>query len=519
MCQRSQVALSLSFYRLGATLLVLLVYCAQAPAADPSVLSGGERETLRRYARATWKSFEAMALPGGLPADGLCRGADGAWTPTRQTSPTDIAAYLWSTLAAEKLQLIESSEAGRRLDRTMAALARLERSHGFFFDRFDADTEATSKRPAAREKPSRPLVSVVDNGWLAAALIMASATMPTHRSRADELLKPMDFGFFYEAYDPADPVRHPGQLRGVYWPDDNSFGTLYGIVNTEPRIASYIGIARGQLPAEHYYRMNRTWRPEQRGRAQEQTPRGESRTYVGVDVFEGHYTYRGMRIVPSWGGSMFEALMVPLFVPEAQWAPRSWGVNHPLYVRAQIEYGLDEARYGFWGFSPACRPTGGYRTYGVDAIGVDPNGYTSTDDELPAVGGSRQRASAGGVVTPHASFLALRFAPHEAMANLQALAGRFPIYGPYGFHDSVNVSSGVVSDCVLALDQGMIMAAIANALADDAMRHAFADGAIETAIRPLIAQEEFTAGAPGAIDSGHGGSAQNKSRSSPRSSH
>ena len=35
-----------------------------------------------------------------------------------------------------------------------------------------------------------------------------------------------------------------------------------------------------------------------------------------------------------------------------------------------------------------------------------------------------------GVVTPHASFLALRYAPHEAIANLRALADGLPIYGP-----------------------------------------------------------------------------------------
>jgi hypothetical protein len=41
-------------------------------------------------------------------------------------------------------------------------------------------------------------------------------------------------------------------------------------------------------------------------------PEGDIRTYLGVDVYEGAYTYRGMNIVPSWGGSMFEALMVTL---------------------------------------------------------------------------------------------------------------------------------------------------------------------------------------------------------------
>jgi hypothetical protein len=196
-----------------------------------------------------------------------------------------------------------------------------------------------------------------------------------------------------------------------------------------------------------------------------------------VDVFESHYTYRGKRIVPSWGGSMFEALMVPIFVPEATWAPRSWGINHPLYVRAQIEHGRDDARYGFWGFSPASKPEGGYDTYGVDAIGADPDGYYSR-----------------GVVTPHASFLALPFAPHEAIANLRALEAKFAIYGPHGFFDSVNVTTGVVSKCILVLDHGMIMAALANALADDAMQRGFVQGGFEKIIRPLLAEEEFSAG-------------------------
>ena len=93
-------------------------------------------------------------------------------------------------------------------------------------------------------------------------------------------------------------------------------------MNTEPRIASYIGIAWGQLPPEHYYRMYRTL---PRTVTQTQVPEGLVRTYRGVEVFEGHYTYRDMRIVPSWGGSMFEALMVPLFVPEDRWAPRELG--------------------------------------------------------------------------------------------------------------------------------------------------------------------------------------------------
>jgi hypothetical protein len=198
---------------------------------------------------------------------------------------------------------------------------------------------------------------------------------------------------------------------------------------------------------------------------------------------------------------MFEALMVPLFVPEDAWAPRSWGLNHPHYVRAQRAHGLEEAGYGYWGFSPAASPRGGYQVYGVNALGTSPEGYFSNEagPPVPARPGAQGTRLTHGIVTPYASFLALRYAPREAVANLRALREEFPIYSPLGFLDSVDVSTGVVSGCVLAVDQGMIMAALANALADDAMQHAFSDGPIEQAIRPLIAQEAFFDGTAGRL--------------------
>jgi hypothetical protein len=313
----------------------------------------------------------------------------------------------------------------------------------------------------------------------------------------------MNFRFFYDPYNSVDPINHPGQLHVGYWVDDRSFYGHYGMLNSEARIASYLGISRSQLPPEHYYRLYRTL-PELLG-PQEQKPHGQTRDYLGVKVHEGSYSYRGMRIVPSWGGSMFEALMVTLFVPEGTWAPRSWGVNHPLYVRAQIEHGLEEAHYGFWGFSPAASPLGGYEVYGVKALGTDPMGYLSYEiggpinHSLPQNPGGKYNH---GIVTPHASFLALRYAPREAVANLRALTIRFPIYSQFGFHDSVDVSAGVVTGCILAIDQGMIMAAIANELADDAMQHAFSDGPVEKIIRPLVTMEEFSAGSIGPIAGG-----------------
>jgi Putative glucoamylase len=106
-------------------------------------------------------------------------------------------------------------------------------------------------------------------------------------------------------------------------------------------------------------------------------------------------------------------------------------------------------------------------------------------------------------VTPHAAFLALRFAPEATLANLQRLAHAFPgLYGPWGFRDSVNVDTGVVSGSVLSLDQGMIMAAIGNALAGDMLRTAFVTPDFKSALRPVMGVEEFGAAPRGCTITG-----------------
>jgi hypothetical protein len=65
------------------------------------------------------------------------------------------------------------------------------------------------------------------------------------------------------------------------------------------------------------------------------------------------------------------------------------------------------------------------------------------------------------------------------------------MYGRWGFRDSVNVDSGAVSGSYLSLDQGMIMAAIGNALGADMLRRAFVTRSTERRVRPLLAAEQF----------------------------
>jgi len=194
--------------------------------------------------------------------------------------------------------------------------------------------------------------------------------------------------------------------------------------------------------------------------------------------------------------------MPDLFVPEATWAPRSWGINHPLTVRAQIEHGLDDARYGYWGFSPASNPKGGYSVYGVEPLGMDPGGYPSDLEGTNYDGGfegcregtNPNPTYGDGVVTPHAAFLAMAYAPRQAIDNLHKIETNLHAYGGGGFYDSVAVKSGLIAKRYLSLDQAMVMGAIGNVFGNDLIRRSFGSPTVESRIRPLIGMEQFESG-------------------------
>jgi hypothetical protein len=476
-----------------AILVVLAVTLTAAPSAPAA-------PGLRDYAKHTWASFVAMTdRHSGLPADIL--NSDG--TTSVQTSTTNVGAYMWSAVAAHKLGIISKRQLVRRLSRTITTLEHMERygNTGQYYNWYDHRTGAKlTAWPPHPEQEFHPILSSVDNAWLAVGLKIVSRSVHGRLARrARALYDAMDFGFYYRP--------DVNRVLFHYRPDDPSASPCcYDTVVSESRMIDYVGISRGQLPQKEYYGRWRTFPDTCDYSFQETKPIGTWRRYFGVDVFEGAYPYAGMRLVPSWGGSMFEALMPALFVPEESWAPDSWGKNHPLTANAQIYHGMTEAGYGYWGFSPANRPEGDYGAWGVDGAGMDPNGMPSNEDntlvdhgfagcpDRPAKPDPPPSAYTNGVVTPHAAFLALRYAPVRTRANLRRLVAGFPgLYGRWGFRDSVNVQTKRVSDSYLSLDQGMIMASLGNALGDDVLRRAFADRSMARALRPVIGIEHFAA--------------------------
>ena len=238
----------------------------------------------------------------------------------------------------------------------------------------------------------------------------------------------MEFGFLF------NPAR---QLLAIgYRVTEGSLDpNCYDLLASEARLASFVAIAKGDVPTRHWFRLGRT-----------ETPVG-----------------RGSALV-SWSGSMFEYLM-PSLVMRAP-AGSLLEQSNRFVVQRQIEYG---AELGLpWGVSESAynardlELTYQYSSFGVPGLGL------------------KRGLSQDAVIAPYATALAAMVDPQAAARNFSRLAaagGR----GRYGWYEALDYTPARLPEgqkvaivrSYMAHHQGMTLIAIANALQDGAMRARF----------------------------------------------
>jgi hypothetical protein len=425
---------------------------------DRTTLPDTNREFVERLARDTWRGIEALTdRENHLPVDHV-RLSRSLAPPGSEvadyTNITNVGLHLIAIVAAHELGFVSPDEATRRIGQVLDTLGGLETHQGFFFNYYDTTSlERTSN-----------FVSFVDSSWLTAGLMVVRSTFPALRSRASEIIDRQSYAFFYD--DVAQQMSH-GYYVNVPTRSEYHYGLLY----TEPRLGSLIAIGKGDVPEEHWFALVRTYPPE--ADWQTQRPLGWRTEIVrGHTVDEGYYEWKGERYVPSWGGSMFEALMPTLVVDERRYAAKSLGRNDEIHAAVQRRYATEDLGYPVWGLSPSVDPSGrSYGEFGAKVLGS--LGYGP------------------GAVAPYASALALVVMPDEAASNLRRLAERYDVYGEYGFYDSVDPHSGKVAQQYLALDQSMILISAANSLKDQCIQKRFAADPIAERALSIIGDENF----------------------------
>lgn len=109
-------------------------------------------------------------------------------------------------------------------------------------------------------------ISMVDNGWLTASLVIVGQYFDDLAPQTDVLVEGMDYSTLYD-----DQM---GQFRGGFDVatdslTDHHYGTFY----SETRITSYLAIGKGDVPEDHWWRLNRTFLPSDTW--QSQIPEGD----------------------------------------------------------------------------------------------------------------------------------------------------------------------------------------------------------------------------------------------------
>ncbi len=312
--------------------------------------------------------------------------------------------------------------------------------------------QALSKERAATD--CREMVSWANTTRTVVESHLRDETVPVEEVRerlialadwADGFAKAMRFDFLYSRIQKLFAIG--------YRPADNALdANTYDLLASEARLASLVAVARGEVPASHWFRL------------------GRPMTTVG----------KGAALV-SWSASMFEYLMPELVmaVPEGSILSQTARcvVAHQIAYgrKLGIPWGISESAYNVRDLNLTYQ----YSNFGVAGLGL------------------KRGLSEDVVVAPYATALAAMVDPAAAARNLNTLAG-IGALGSYGYYEAVDYTANrlpkgrdhAIIRAYMAHHQGMTVVALANILDGGRMRARFhADPVIRAT--ELVLQERM----------------------------
>jgi hypothetical protein len=235
----------------------------------------------------------------------------------------------------------------------------------------------------------------------------------------DQLIREMDFSFLLDRRRKLLSIGYDVEAGQVH-------SACYDLLASEARIASFVAVAKGDIPQESWFQL--------------------SRSPVVVD---------GRPVLLSWTGTMFEYLMPGLWM-------RSYPdtlLERSLEVAVQAQQAYAAHKHVPWGISEsAYAETDEEDNYRYRAFGVPQLALKQDEDRL--------------VVAPYATLLALGVDPSAAVEHLRWMTKK-GWFGAYGFYESADFTPDshqkwhqryTLVRCWMTHHQGMSLLSIANFL-------------------------------------------------------
>jgi cyclic beta-1,2-glucan synthetase len=282
--------------------------------------------------------------------------------------------------------------------------------------------ELTALRDArVRERPGEGQVLIEETIAALTASSVAAQVLVDRLAAVTTLTKAMfgamQFGFLFDATRKILSI-------GYRITDGSLDPSGYDLLASEARLASFVAIAKGDVPVSHWFHLGRPMMPVAHGAA-----------------------------LVSWSGSMFEYLMPALVMrsPSASLLHQTYR----LVIRRQMSYGAEQGVP--WGISESAYNmrdldlTYQYSNFGVPGLGLE----RGLGEDL--------------VIAPYATVLAAMIEPAAAAENLRRLADA-GARGSYGFYEALDYTGTRLPEgatvaivrAYMAHHQGMSLVALSN---------------------------------------------------------
>jgi hypothetical protein len=210
--------------------------------------------------------------------------------------------------------------------------------------------------------------------------------------------------------------------------NDELMSSCYDLLASEARIASFLAVAKGDIPQRAWFRLDRT-----------------------------HALVKGHAALLSWTGTMFEYLM-----------PALWMRNYPdTLITRSLESSIAIQKRHVKGMPWGISESGFAKT--------DPQGrYSYQAWGIPDLA-LKYAAEDGPVISPYSSFLAMPFARLDSLTNLRKMVDMGWL-GAYGFYEAADYTEGGEPQLVkswMAHHQGMSLLAVTNLLCGNVFQQWF----------------------------------------------
>ncbi len=303
---------------------------------------------------------------------------------------------------AEMPHLQRAAEYGRQLDRRAEAVQTAAKDGSAEHALATEFVQVMRQADARLDQLGRGVAQIVD-----AAELYANA---------------MEYGFLLVESRQLLSIGYDGATGELY-------SACYDLLASEARIAFFLAVAKGDIPQQSWFRLDRS-----------------------------HVLVNGRAALLSWTGTMFEYLMPALWMRAFPNTLISRTIESAIAIQRThtkgIPWGISESGFG------TMDPNGryGYQAFGIPQLALK---YGAED---------------GPVISPYSTFLTLPFARKEAISNLRRMAG-MGWTGLYGLYEAADYTGGgkepVMVRSWMAHHQGMSLLALTNLLSHDVFQRWF----------------------------------------------